>query len=81
MLKKGICMFCSKESMLAPVEAWDGGRTKWYCQDHYFEAMNNQGKQKRDFLKYYEDTNTRKWLSPKGLELYTRLTKKSPTSD
>jgi hypothetical protein len=81
MLKKGYCMFCGKESMLAPVESWDGvGRTKWYCQAHYFDVANNQDKQKRDFLKYYEDENVRKWLSPKGLELYNRLTKRGEES-
>ncbi|WP_142317307.1 hypothetical protein [Bacillus sp. AFS017336] len=69
-------MFCSQETMVAPVESWDfTGRTKYYCQAHYIDVVNNQEKQKRAFLEYYNDEFKQSWLSPEGLELYNRLNK------
>lgn len=77
MLKKGRCLFCAKETLVAPVESWNGrGRTRFYCQEHYFDVVNNQEKQKNDFINYYSNEEARSWLDPKTLELYNRLTKK-----
>jgi hypothetical protein len=63
--------------MVAPVESWDGkGWTRYYCQDHYYEAKHQEDKDKQDFIDYYSDPVKRSWLSKKNLELYNRLTQK-----
>jgi hypothetical protein len=77
MIKKGICLFCLRETMVAPLGSWDGkGRTKFYCEDHYFDVKSFHDKQKREFIKINEDENARKWLSKENLDLYNRLTQK-----
>jgi hypothetical protein len=79
-VKKGICMYCGFEKMVAPVEAWGGeGVTRWYCEEHYYDARHQEEKDKQGFIEYYSDPVKRNWLSPKNLELYNRLTKKNPT--
>lgn len=77
MLKQGQCIFCGEQRQVAPVKNWDDpSKERFYCQDHYFEASSFQDKQKNDFIKTYNEENARKWLSPKNLELYNRLTQK-----
>lgn len=77
MLKQGKCLFCTEETLVAPLESWDSkGRTNYYCQAHYFEVASFYEKQKNAFIDGYKEENTRKWLSPQGLELYNRLTQK-----
>lgn len=74
MLKQGKCLFCLRETLVAPLEAWDGkGRTKWYCQDHYSQVSAFHHKQMNAFLDAYDDEANRKSLSPENLALYHQL--------
>ncbi|PET54632.1 hypothetical protein CN514_18085, partial [Bacillus sp. AFS001701] len=81
MIKKGICLFCLRVTDVAPLYSWDvKGRTNYYCQDHYFEVKTFHNKQKREFIKAFENDNDRKNLSKENLELYNRLTKNHPAT-
>lgn len=77
MLKQGRCLYCTEETLVAPVENWDDpSKKRYYCQAHYYEMVNHQEKEKQKFIEYYSNEVTRSWLSPKNLELYNRLTQK-----
>lgn len=77
MLKQGKCLYCLRETLVAPLKDWDGkGRTRYYCQDHYFEIAAFHEKQMNAFIKTNDDENNRKRLSPANLELYNRLKQK-----
>jgi hypothetical protein len=73
------CLYCGKYREAIPLVSWDNPEhISYYCFDHYEGAANFNDQQKRDFIKHYEDERIRKWLNPKQLALYHRLTNKKP---